>query len=242
MYNICIDWGNSRVKVGVFNDDQLVNDFNFSHTEAEEQIEQLFGRFNVEKSILCSVAQHTETLESYLKEHSRFLKLSHQTNVPFLNAYSSPETLGLDRIALVAAAFDQAPHNNNLVISVGTAVTYNLILATRTFRGGNITPGLVMRLQAMHSFTEYLPMLEYSAEDVLLGYDTESSMRSGAKNGLLFEMEGFIEAYKKQFGTLNVWLTGGDSTVFANKLKNVTFADSKLLLKGLNSILLYNVK
>lgn len=240
--NIGIDWGNTRVKVGVFNGTQLVADYNYNHEEAEAQIATLLILHKVEKSILCSVAYHGETLEALLQNNTNFLKFTTTTNLPFLNAYASPESLGLDRLALVAAAFDQAPHNNNLIISVGTAVTYNLVLANRAFRGGNITPGLVMRLQAMHAFTENLPMLNYSNEDVLLGYDTESSMRSGAKNGLLFEMEGFIDAYQKQFGSLNVWLTGGDGSVFANKLKNVTFADSKLLLRGLNSILLYNVK
>jgi len=242
MHNICIDWGNSRVKVGVFLGKQLIEDYNYSHSEAEDNIAHLLEQYKIDKSILCSVANHGSSLEELLQSNSKFLKFTKDTNLPFLNAYASPDSLGFDRLALVAAAFDQDPHNNNLVISVGTAVTYNLILANRTFRGGNITPGLVMRLQALHTFTEKLPMLSYSAEDVLLGYDTESAMRSGAKNGLLFEMEGFIEAYKKQFGNINVWLTGGDSTVFANKLKNVTFADSKLLLRGLNTILLYNVQ
>src|SRR5690606_9013208 len=108
------------------------------------------------------------------------------------------------------------PHNNNLVISVGTAITYNVLMNNRAFRGGNITPGIPMRLKALHEFTDRLPLVDMKGDTTLLGYDTESSIRSGVINGVAFEVNGFIEAYKEQYKDINVFLTGGDASVLGS--------------------------
>ena len=79
-------------------------------------------------------------------------------------------------------------------------------------------------------------------ELLLLGYDTETGIRSGVLNGIAAEMDGMINSFREQFQEVNVFLTGGDAPLFAGKLKNQIFADSQLLLKGLNLILRHNVR
>jgi type III pantothenate kinase len=60
--------------------------------------------------------------------------------------------------------------------------------------------------------------------------------------GIAAEIDGMINFYREQYPDLNVVLTGGNAPLFADKLKNRIFADSQLLLKGLNTILRHNVR
>lgn len=239
---LCIDWGNTRVKAAIFQEDKLLQEYNFSEEEALTRIMGITEEFKPEAAILSSVANCPPELKVLLQEHTRLLLLNSQTPVPVINAYHSPETLGADRLALVVAANALHPDKNNLVISAGTAITYNFVHKNRAFRGGGISPGVDMRFRALHEFTDKLPLVPAEGDLVLLGYDTDSSIRSGVLMGIAAEMDGIINAYQEQYPDLNVVLTGGNAALFANKLKNRIFADSQLLLKGLNTILRHNVR
>jgi type III pantothenate kinase len=134
------------------------------------------------------------------------------------------------------------PGKNVLAISAGTAITYNLLLSNRIFRGGNITPGLDMRFRALHDYTDQLPMISEQGELLLLGYDTETSIRSGVVFGIAAEIDGMINKYREQYSDVETVLTGGNAGLFADKLKNRIFAVPQLLLQGLNTILLHNAR
>ncbi len=239
---LCIDWGNTRVKAGFFQDDQLTNDYNFSEEEALAQIMQLIEEYCPQSAILCSVAHYPPELKVLLQEKTQLLILNSQTSLPVLSAYQSPETLGMDRIALAVGAYKLYPGCNSLVISLGTAITYNFMHKNNIFRGGSISPGMQMRFKALHEYTDKLPLVTERGDLVLLGYDTETSIRSGVLWGIAAEIDGIINNYLEQYPDLRAVITGGDAGIFANKLKSRIFADPQLLLKGLNTILLHNVR
>lgn len=241
--NLCIDWGNTRVKAAIFGDnDQIIENTNFSEAEAGEKIAALIDTHKPQKSIMCSVSSSSIGTEQLLQQQLKaFIKLDNNTKLPIMNAYSSPSTLGADRIALAVAAHTLDPDKNNLVISLGTCITYNFVQKTRTFRGGAISPGLQMRLKAMHEFTNQLPEVSVDGELLLLGYDTQTGMRSGAVYGMVAEIDGMIAEFAGQYPDFNAILTGGDMSFFGGKLKSKIFADPELLMKGLNIILKYNV-
>lgn len=239
---LCIDWGNTRVKAAVFNDDRLIQDYNFSEEEALTQLMALIETYQPQAAILASVTHHPPELKVLLQEKTRLVVLNAQTALPIMNAYHSPDTLGADRLALAVGANSQYPDHNNLVIGIGTAITYNFVHKNRAFRGGNITPGLHMRFRALHEYTDKLPLVDENGDLLLLGYDTETSIRGGVIMGIAAELDGMINLYREQYPDLNVVLTGGDASVFAGKLKNRIFADPQLLLKGLNTILRHNVR
>jgi len=239
---LCIDWGNTRVKAALFQENKLVKDYNFSEEEALTGLIDIADSQQPQSAILSSVAHHPPELKVLLQEKTRLLVLNAQTPLPVMNAYHSPDTLGADRLALAIGANSEYPDANNLVISVGTAITYNFIHKNKTFRGGNITPGMEMRFRALNAYTDKLPLVEAQGEVVLLGYDTETSIRSGVVLGIVAELDGMINFYGEQYPGLNIVLTGGNAPIFADKLKNRIFADSQLLLKGLNTILRYNVR
>ena len=74
----------------------------------------------------------------------------------------------------------------------------------------------------------------------LIGDNTINSIHSGVVNGILEEIDGIIEQYRKKFSDLTVILTGGDANFLSNQLKNSIFANSNFLLEGLNFILEFN--
>lgn len=242
MKQLCIDWGNTRVKAAIFEAEQLLHEVNYSEEEALTALHNLINEHQPTHSILCSVTHHPPELKAILQDNTKLVVLNSQTDLPIMNAYFSPESLGPDRLALAVAIAGMYPGKNNLVISAGTAITYNFVHQNRAFRGGSIAPGMDMRFKALHEFTDKLPLVSEQGEQLLLGYDTETSIRSGVIFGLCAEIDGMINFYKEQYSEINVVLTGGNASVFASKLKNRIFADSQLLLKGLNSILLYNVR
>jgi type III pantothenate kinase len=143
---------------------------------------------------------------------------------------------------LVAAAVTQFPHQNILVIDAGTCITYDIVSTQKEYFGGAISPGLEMRLKALHTFTNKLPLLPLKDEEFLIGNNTKNSLYFGVINGVVAEIEGFIAHFAKENENLTVVLTGGDTIFLAKRLKNSIFANSNFLLEGLNSILEYNLK
>lgn len=242
---LCIDRGNTRLKVAVVNaaDNKILENHPLAdNEEAYATISLLIARHDPKAAILCSVVKDNEALKQLLHEKiSHVIELGMHTPLPVMNAYHSPETLGPDRMALAVAAHLLFPGHNNLVVSLGTCITYNFVHRNRAFRGGAISPGLHMRLKAMHAFTDLLPEAPVEGELLLLGYDTDTSLRSGAVFGMAAEIDGMIESFRAQFPDFNAVLTGGDAPYFERKLKSKIFADPDLLLKGLNLILRHNV-
>ena len=239
---LCIDWGNSFVKAALFDADHKITlHQTWTADEALASIKGLVERNKPDASILCSVVEHPKEVETFLAEHTRFILLDNSTRVPIINAYRSAETLGADRLAMVVAINKEHPDKNNLVIALGTCVTYNFIATNRAFRGGAISPGLEMRLKAMHDYTGKLPEVTREGDLILLGYDTETCMRSGAVYGMGAEIHGMIRAYSAEYPEFNAVLTGGDAAFFARQLKNKIFAAPDLVLKGLILILEHNV-
>lgn len=239
---LCIDWGNTRVKAAIFDAEKLVKNYNYSEDEALMQIVDLLDEFKPDAAILCTVAHFPPELKVLLQERCKLIVLNSHTSLPIMNAYHSPDSLGADRLALAVAANNLHPEYDNLVISLGTAITYNFLPKNRAFRGGNITPGMDMRFKALNHYTDGLPLVKQEGDLVLLGYDTETSIRSGVMMGIAAEIDGMIHFYKEQYPNLNVLLTGGNAGLFADKLKNKFTADPQLLMKGLQVILKHNVR
>lgn len=240
---LCIDWGNTLVKAAVMDGpDSFLAQDTFTADEAADRLTRLIDAQQPRASILCSVVNHEEQIEGLLAERTHFVKLTHKTALPIMNAYFSSDTLGMDRVAAVAGAHALNPDKNNLVVALGTCITYNFITKNGAFRGGAISPGFQMRLDAMHQFTDNLPQVPREGPTLLLGYDTATCMRSGVVFGIAAEIDGMVEDFKQEYGEFNAVLTGGDAPLFARHIKSGIFADPQIILKGLYQILKHNVR
>ena len=239
--NLAIDIGNTRVKLGLFKKSQLKKRVIWESLSLRA-IKAFCEKWKVEGVILSSTNHLPKGVEKYLAKHFYYISLSHETLIPIENKYHTPKTLGKDRLAAAIGANALFPNKACLVIDAGTCTTYDIITAEGHYLGGNITPGINMRLQAMHHFTAKLPLVKPATIKNLVGNTTKSALRTGGQLAAVFEMEGFITAYRRQFGAINVILTGGDAKYFAKHLKTKIFVNHNLVLQGLNQILTHNVQ
>jgi type III pantothenate kinase len=241
--NLIIDIGNTKTKIAVFEGRVMVHLkalFSFQVNDLEE----IFRDFSIQTYFLSSVKNEDELILNYLDSNCKSGEVFNSiTPLPFKIDYETPNTLGLDRIALAAAAFCKYPSMNILVISCGTCITYNLISGEGVFNGGGISPGVHMRLKAMQHFTDKLPLAEWNGRLIpqLIAKNTNEALLSGAVNGALCELTEVINRYRQTFTReLNIILSGGDAKFFEKELKNSIFADSNFVLYGLNEIHHYN--
>lgn len=232
---LCFDFGNTRLKAGLFNNDIFEKEILLDDDNIDT-IEKLLSAHQPQKTILSSVIDHNIAIEELLNTHTRFHKLSHLTKVNFTTPVGKPETIGADRLALSAAAVHFYPNTNNLVIALGSCITYNFINQYHQFIGGSISPGMDMRFKSLQMFTAKLPLVKKDWNFPLLGYDTKTNIQSGVLAGMAYEMQGFIQDYGLKYDNFNVVLTGGDSSYFARRFKNKIFADSNFLFKGLYAL------
>ncbi len=239
--NLIIDVGNTSTKLAVFRRGRLLYDEAIEHTRLIEKVKEIFGQYtDIGHGIVSSVGKFDFKELAALSVFCEVQILDRTTKVPFKNSYATPQTLGVDRIALATASFYHNPNSNTLAIDAGTCITYDMVNDYGEYLGGAISPGINMRYKAMHEQTSKLPLLEKETPLDLIGNSTESSMHSGVVNGVSAEIDGLIDQYKSRFADLTVILTGGDAQFLSKRLKNTIFADSKFLLRGLNYLLEYN--
>ena len=235
MKTLCVDLGNTRMKAAIFEDAKLIH-VAVLERDMIHDLQTLITAYKPEKSILSSVILHDKKIEELLSGNTSLHILNHQSKLNFTMAVGKPETMGADRLALAAAAVHFFPKKNNLVIGLGSCITYNFINSAGVFMGGSISPGLEMRLKSLKDYTALLPLVEKDWSFPLIGYDTKTNMLSGVIWGMAKEIEGISEAYQEKYGNFNVVLTGGDCNYFERLLKKKIFADPDLLFKGLYAI------
>ncbi|MEL7585375.1 MAG: type III pantothenate kinase [Prolixibacteraceae bacterium] len=239
--NLVIDIGNTRIKLALFNDHDLM--FNVPLDELKTEHLRILREEHpqLNKAILSSVRDYPDDVRDFLTTaFDQFIEFNHQTPVPITNLYLTPETLGLDRLASAIGAAALFPGEDLLVVDAGTAITYDLVSRNNEYRGGNISPGLTTRFKALHHFTGRLPLVEQRLDFQPLGRDTESAIRAGVQQGLIFEAEQTIHYFNTIYKNLKVIFTGGDAGFFEKNLKNNIFVQFNLALFGLNRVLEYN--
>lgn len=240
MNNCVIDWGNTLIKAGIFADGKLIN----SHVawDANELVD-LLDHEVVDRLILSSVSHDPQPLLARLSATAKKILLDASTPLPFNNHYLTKDTLGNDRKAAVAGAQILFPGKSCLVIDIGTCITYDYIENGLDYRGGMISPGVRMRLNAMHQFTGRLPQIETISEvPEWEGLTTKASMLGGVIHGVNAEINELVSGFNSKKGDLQVILTGGDQLFFESRLKEGIFVAPEIVLIGLNAILEFNEK
>lgn len=237
--NLVIDIGNTLTKVAIFCNDDLTFIERFPKI-TPQLVAEVTKNFNVARAIVSSVGELPPDFETFFPQQIGLLLLSYEVSIPLKNSYRTPATLGADRLALAVAANSTYPNRNVLVIDSGSAITYDLITGDGEYIGGAISPGIEMRFKALNAYTARLPLLAIDNNFPVIGTTTKESMLSGVLNGILYEVDGYIQDISKDYPLLKVIFTGGDANFFDKKLKNSIFVHPNLLIFGLNRILNYN--
>ena len=262
MLNLIIDIGNTRTKAALFKGRALLEKVIWEKPEVAILKKWIYNQ-NVQNAILSSTAKVPADFEKYLSANYRYIHLDAETHLPITILYETPKTLGRDRIAAAVGADCLYPDEYVLVIDAGTCITLDMVTDKGEYLGGNISPGVEMRLKAMHHFTAKLPLVERSevrgqrsdrteaipntqyrntAIPNFIGSSTETAIRNGAELGALLEVTSFMEKCRRRFKPLRVIFTGGDADFFVKNIKTKIFANQNLVLLGLNKTLEYNVE
>ena len=242
--NLIIDIGNTGIKLAVFdNNNSLIHFQRTNQDKVIEKLKNIIQKFPVSDAIISQVGNPVSGLNKCLNKHQIVYRyLSAKLRLPFKIRYKSPDSIGADRLGLVAGAIYKKPQTNKLIIDAGTCVTYDYVDKNNNYYGGAISPGLQLRYKSLHDYTANLPLLQPDKKKIpLIGNNTTSSIQSGVLNGLINEIEGFIVKYNLNFPDLTVYLTGGHEKLLDRYIKNKIFVSSKfLLVEGLNYILNLN--
>ena len=237
--NLTIDRGNTATKAVVWEGRRAI--WQQSYPDAvREDFCNIVEKYSPECAILCTVTDGNEFILETLTEllgEENVKVLTREMPIPMEIDYSTPETLGADRVAAAVGATVINPGKTSLVVDIGTAITYDVVTADCHFRGGNIAPGIGMRLRALNAYTSRLPLIDRKGETPLWGESTDTAMRSGAVNGVI----GEILYYMSQLpADTTLILTGGWGTDMAKLLPIKAVAKPCLVSIGLNRILSYN--
>jgi type III pantothenate kinase len=154
---------------------------------------------------------------------------SQATFKSFVSAYKQSNKLGVDRFLAMIAAIDQLPNQNLLIIDAGSALTFDLVLASGEHEGGLIMPGLGKLRRSFAQFESCSKNLTLKST----ANNTTDAWEFGTANMLMSVIKDQIEQHQTALGDLRVVLTGGDAKVVAYRLNHQVDIESYLVLDGL---------
>lgn len=234
---LIIDHGNTRIKAGFFRNDQLLHVNQYAALQTDAFIAQV-DEFRPDAILYAATSEDDKPLIERLNEMAELFVFSADMLLPFDVRYDSRSTAGADRLANIAAGCAKFGSVPFLVVDLGTCVTYD-VFDGKSFVGGAISPGLLMRMKAMEHFTSRLPLVDI-LKVPLTGTSTADALRSGGLNGWYYEINAMIKAYRNEQNDLQVALTGGDLVHFDSADKSLIFADPYWTLRGFSEILRFN--
>ena len=226
---VIVDAGNTSVKVALVKNSQILSVHRFA------QVSDALSTIS-DADVVCASVLNENFRQFFIERGTSFYQITHQSTLPFKSAYGSMETIGVDRLCNMAAAFRLFGSQNCLVVDIGTCIKFDFISENNVYLGGSIAPGIELRYKALYEHTSQLPMLDFKSAVSIIGEDTNKSMHSGVINGIQHEIQGMIMRYEKDFGDIKILITGGDASYFEFPQKSNIFANKNLTLEGIVEI------
>ncbi|KXK49598.1 MAG: type III pantothenate kinase [Chlorobi bacterium OLB5] len=132
-------------------------------------------------------------------------------------------------------------NTNILIIDLGTANKYDLVLSNGDYVGGIIAPGLITSSIALNLNTGKLPLIKFnklSRNSPLIGKNTFEAIQSGLVNYMKLATEGIVDGVKRKYpGKLNIYITGGSAGLIKSKLNFDYKYTENSVLHGLNYVI-----
>jgi type III pantothenate kinase len=238
--NLIFDIGNTATKIAIFDGHKKILSLRTKQYSWDE-LKKIFSPYKIERAIVASVRYTPEFIIDLATLDIPYVHtLSYNSKLPFRIQYETPETLGADRIAAIAGACCLFPGQKVLVIDAGSAITYDFV-SGKTFKGGNISPGISMRFKALNKFTHRLPLGSTTDKFNSLGINTLDAITAGVINGVIYEINEYIRTFEEKHKGINLVLTGGDAGYLKTRIiKKVNYMPD-IVIEGLNYILEHNV-
>ena len=243
--NLIIDTGNTFHKIAVMDREGNILEEMVVPELSEDVVAGLFDRFAPSKAIISTTRGDVERSRAMIEPRVDYLLCFDRTTPLPIGVDYDRSTLGTDRIAAAVGAVElYGADRQRVVVDAGTAITVDFV-DCGTFRGGNISPGVDMRLEALHDKTATLPLCHPRALDgevPQLGHSTVDAIVFGVMEGVFYEVKGYIETFCQKNQDILTIFIGGDAEYFVNRIKSAIFAGRKVVFCGLNRILEYNAE
>lgn len=235
---LAIDIGNTSAKLALYRGEELLKFMRLTDSwiDTLTRLSTEFG--HIRHALISNVAseQH-ELMEVLQKMEITPHNLTWETPEAHSLLYNIPQGLGADRLAADIGAMTLSEGHPILVVDAGTCLTFDVIDAKATYVGGSISPGIELRLKAMHDHTAALPLFTAQGKAPIVGTDLEGAMRGGCLNGLRWEIEGYTRHLQSHgYPNLKVYYTGGNDLQLANDVDQCVTHDPMLVMKGLRHV------
>lgn len=246
---LLIDAGNTRLKWCWCDADGLPSTLRHAEYDAlEERGAALFerGKSGVDEVLVCSVAGDdvrqllTECFSTW-NVTPRFFR-SQKQSCGVLNAYASPERLGVDRWLAMIGAWSLR-REAACIVDCGTAMTIDALDDSGRHLGGMIVPGLALMRDALtdpaHGILPAAPASEAAAPaaPALLARDTGSAIDAGVLYASVALIERVYADLEKELDTrLSLYLSGGDADLIAPLLSCESRAEPMLIFRGMMAV------
>ena len=256
---LAVDIGNSSIKFGVFDRDQLTTKFfvttrrDYLPAEIAEHVgDRLFGPFDA--VIISSVVPEIDAaMAAYISSNLRIEPRFVTTTDDFGLKFRFPiDTIGTDRLVNSFAAVEKygAPC---IVVSLGTATTIDVINQDREYLGGLIAPGMIVTAKALALTASKLPEIEISKPECIIADTTKTAIQSGIVYGHIAMVEGLSKRVKAELSepsavaegltprknnaaNIKGVATGGFADFIAKETDLIDIVDNDLTIDGLRML------
>ena len=239
--NLAIDIGNTAVKWAAFEGGVLTHSSVCPQGAATSpNLGEEWNGMPIERVLVCASGNDELLAQVRSALRSPFSVLRSDMPLPIRLDYRTPETLGADRVADACGAWALHKGEDCLVVDAGTCITVDFLDRDGAYHGGAIMPGVRMNLQALHTFTAKLPLIELEPgrKAPVLGRSTEESIVAGTLGATLLALAGYVALYRQKCPALHVLLTGGDAPLLAQGVGAGWEQVPHLTLIGLNEIMI----
>jgi len=249
---IGFDIGNTHIRCGFFTDTDYPDEIYSADTACVTNEDDLVRCIEswlcayrekkqlsvpIDGAVYSSVVPRlNEPVDSVLRQRYNITAVSVSSDAPhgFEIHYKNPAMLGADRITNAAAVFESFEGKDCIVVDIGTAITFCVLLKERIFDGGIIAPGFGISADALERHTSQLFRTAVAPLPSIVGRSTEEGIQSGIFFGGAAMINGLIRGIEKEYGHgFTVILTGGGAGMVKPFIDKETFYEPQLTMKGL---------
>jgi len=150
--------------------------------------------------------------------------------------YDDPREVGPDRIANAVAAKERFG-SPVIVVDFGTSTNFDVVSADGQYVGGVLAPGIETSMEALFARAARLVKVDYAEPQQVIGKTTESALRSGLVYGFAGQVDGIVDAIRRELGVdAQVVATGGLADLIAPHSRSISIVEPFLTLDGLRLI------
>ena len=247
---LCIDIGNTNIKLGLFKNDEMVQRWRIStdRTNLADEYGVLVGDLfetrglSIHEITGCAISSVVPSLtQEFIEMSEKYFHLSPTIYGPEVNIGMKintdyPSEVGHDLImnALAARKLYGKPV---IIVGFGTATSFVAVSESGNLEGVAIGPGVVSSSESLFRAASALPRVALAHPQVAIGKNTIQSMRSGIVYGFVGMVKEVVTRMKKEMaGDPKVVATGGMATLIAPECDEIDIIQTNLALLGLKEM------